>query len=227
METTCDDEASVRSDSATGDGGDAVCGHGDGPAIVPRTAAVSADIEALSERIRRAMECPVCLLVAWELLCLCPNGHAVCGDCLTQIWHRDAARHSCPLCRAPLVPTPDAQVTAAKMTEVAANVMVSCAHRPHGCPELHALRDVTKHEAQCPHAPDVRCLVSVCQWMGVYDQLFEHVRHAHNDVAVDTAVIGNARTSTGCPDIAVGPPPPSGAIFLIFKIRHLPVWYSG
>lgn len=183
--------------------------HRDGPVIVPRNAAVSADIEALSDRIRRAMECPVCLLVAWEVLCLCPNGHAVCGDCLTQIWDRDAARHSCPLCRALLAPTPDALVTASKIAEVVSNVMVSCEHRPHGCPELHALRDVAKHEARCLHAPNVRCLVSVCQWIGVYDQIFEHVRHAHNEVAVDTAVIGNAYLLTGCRDIEVRSPNPN------------------
>lgn len=158
------------------------------PIVVPVDATESAEIVALSGRIRRAIECPVCLLLPGDLACLCPNGHAVCGNCLTQVWNRDAMHH-CPLCRAPLAPTQDAQVTASKLEEVVCNVMVSCAHRSLGCPELHAVYDVTGHEAQCSHAPDVRCLVSVCQWIGVYHQLFDHVLHAHNDVALEAEVI--------------------------------------
>lgn len=189
---------------------------GDGPMIVPRDAADSAEIEALSDRVRQAMECPVCWRLDWDLSCLCPNGHVVCGGCLQRVWNRDAARH-CPLCRAQLSPTPDAQVTAAKVAEVVANVMVACAHRPLGCPALCSLYDVAGHEAECAHAPDVRCLVSTCQWIGFYDELFEHVCRVHNDVAVDTAVIGYVclpvRTFTL--QGSDYPTPPASQIFLI------------
>lgn len=164
-----------------------------GPKTVPLDSAASGEIVALSNRIRRAMECPVCLLLAWNMSCLCPNGHAVCGACLEQLWNRDTGC-SCPLCRAPMEITPDAQVTAVKLAQVVANAMVPCAHRSYGCPKLLALYDVAHHEDQCPHAPHVRCMVSVCQWIGVYDQLFEHVRCTHHDVAIETTVNGTDTT---------------------------------
>lgn len=154
----------------------------------PADSADTAEIVALSERIRRAVECPVCLLLLRDVVCLCPNGHALCGDCSRQMWNSGIERN-CPLCRAALAPSPNARVTAAKVTELLAALTVSCVHRSHGCLELVAMQDVAGHEARCPHAPEVPCLVAECQWIGAYEKLFQHVCHEHNGGAYVTAVI--------------------------------------
>lgn len=155
---------------------------------VPADAAESTAVVALSECIRRAVECPVCLVPLRDVACLCPNGHALCGDCAQHLWTRGIAR-ICPLCRALLEPSPDARVTAAKVAELLAVLMVSCVHRPHGCAQLVPVWDTARHEAECEHAPDVPCLVTACQWLATYDRLFEHVFRDHNDVAFVTVVI--------------------------------------
>jgi len=83
------------------------------------------------------------------------------------------------MCRSPMEPTVDVNATAVKMNEVIDLVRLACAHRSLGCDQLLRVHEASVHEAECPHAPDIRCLVSVCQWTGVYDGLFNHVCRAH------------------------------------------------
>lgn len=155
-------------------------------------AAAEQEIVTLSERIRREWECPVCLQIAPVMLCNCPNGHAMCGNCMVHFRNGDEYK-KCPLCRSPMSETPKAMVVSVKMAEVMARVKVACTYRQHGCTELVVLCRVTLHEEVCPFKPGIPCLVPVCQWMGDYDQLFNHVNTEHPGVAVVSTVICGVR----------------------------------
>lgn len=151
-------------------------------------AALSAQIETISDRIRRALECPVCLQVATNMMCFCPNGHVVCEPCLARLWSNTVHNH-CPMCRSLLMPTSDTSATADKLSEVFNLVRVTCTNRRFGCAELPIVRALDEHETACPYKPNLQCHVSVCQWTGVYDQLLDHVRQMHSgDVLVDQSV---------------------------------------
>lgn len=152
------------------------------------TAAVSAEIEAITDQIRRALECPICLLLVANMSCFCPNGHAVCDICLDQLWNRNVERN-CPMCRSPMAATVDVSATAVKLAEAMMLVKVACAHRPYGCTELLPVNEVIGHESVCVHVPDVRCLVTACQWVGIHEQLFDHVRRVHPHVGIQSSVI--------------------------------------
>lgn len=144
-------------------------------------------IVTLSDRIRRALECPVCLQLATCLLCNCPNGHAICGTCMAHFKDGDEFAR-CPVCRSPMENTPDAAAGTRKMNAIVARTRVACAHRQHGCVQLVPVCRVSYHEVECSQRPNVRCLVSTCRWLGVHDQLFDHVKSMHPGVAVDSAV---------------------------------------
>lgn len=142
---------------------------------------------ASSDRIRQAWECPVCLELASVMLCRCPNGHAQCDSCTAKL--RDGDEFvCCPICRSPMADTQDARDRTAKMAEDMARAKVACAHRRYGCAQIVAVIRAPDHEAECSFKPDAHCLVSLCQWMGVYDQLFNHVNSAHTKFAVVSEV---------------------------------------
>ncbi|VVC38922.1 TRAF-like,Seven-in-absentia protein, TRAF-like domain,Zinc finger, RING/FYVE/PHD-type,Zinc finger, RING- [Cinara cedri] len=150
------------------------------------TAETWAQIEAISDQVRRALECPVCLTLATVMASLCANGHAVCHTCVVKLWSRDTTQH-CPMCRSPMDLRASTAMTV-KLTEFTERVRLACDYRRFGCHRLYFVRDILEHERVCAYKPNVECLASTCQWLGTYDQLQEHVLHAHADVFVEATV---------------------------------------
>lgn len=156
-------------------------------------AATAAEIVAISERVRNAMECPICLMLIMEPTCRCPNGHVICYSCLNKLRSMENAER-CPMCRSPMALGPHVSCTAAKLTEITAWLKVACTYRPYGCEALVPLIAVADHESSCVYMPDVQCLVSTCQWEGLLDGLFDHVSRMHPASAVRSEVSHRART---------------------------------
>lgn len=124
------------------------------------TADAWTEIEAISEQVRRALQCPICVMLAPDMVCLCPNGHTVCHSCAMELWNRNLIFH-CPVCRSPMLTDLMASsVTAVKVAEVTAMVRLACAYRQFGCNELYLVRDVTEHELVCAYKPNVWYLTS-------------------------------------------------------------------
>lgn len=146
---------------------------------------ISAEIESITGQIRRALECPICLILVSNMSCFCPNGHAVCDVCFVRMWNINAV-NNCPICRSQMT---EVSAMAMKLAEAITLVKVACAHRPYGCMQLIAVFDVNEHEAECVYMPNVRCLMSTCQWIGNYEQLFEHVCHTHPKNCIDSITV--------------------------------------
>jgi len=114
--------------------------------------------------------------------------------------HADAAEHEQhPRKSLPAVPDIDVAIVEhvgyGRQTDRVV-VKVKCSNWQHGCTELIPVRYVSDHESECPHVPTVSCQVTGCQWLGVYEQLYEHVSNSHPRVAaVRTAVNNIIKTS--------------------------------
>lgn len=145
------------------------------------------EVQEISDDIRRAIECPVCLLLSPNLTCICPNGHHTCISCVDQLFNNNPL-HGCPLCRSPLINTVEVSPTELKLAEWMSVVRVACAHRRFGCDRFITVHETVEHEPQCAHKPDVQCLVSACPWIGVYRQLYNHVSNRHPHVANERPV---------------------------------------
>ncbi|VVC38335.1 TRAF-like,Zinc finger, RING-type,Zinc finger, RING/FYVE/PHD-type,Seven-in-absentia protein, TRAF-like [Cinara cedri] len=156
--------------------------------MVDNTAAAWAEIEAISDNVRRALECPICLQLAPNMTCPCPNGHPMCHTCADMMSNQNVMQ-KCPMCRSPIFGNDGtlAFVTAIKFDQIKASLRMACAHRRYGCNELTAIPDMIDHEQFCRYKPTVYCKVSGCQWLGVHDQLFGHVLDVHPAVVIDTA----------------------------------------
>ncbi|KAE9535244.1 hypothetical protein AGLY_007977 [Aphis glycines] len=145
------------------------------------------EIETISRQIRRALECPICLTLMSVISCYCPNGHAVCEPCMLTLLNMNSARENpCPLCRTLMFQSSGTSAMIVKLTELSTLVKVKCSNWQHGCTELIPVRYVSDHESECPHVPTVRCQVTMCQWLGMYEQLFEHVSSSHPGITVRT-----------------------------------------
>jgi len=83
---------------------------------------------------------------------------------------------------------PPPPTTVRKLFEIMSVTRVACAYRPQGCPELAYVSLVSVHEAMCPYASQVRCMVSMCRWMGAYHDAFRHVAVEHQFSAYDVLV---------------------------------------
>ncbi|XP_026807561.1 E3 ubiquitin-protein ligase SINA-like 10, partial [Rhopalosiphum maidis] len=148
----------------------------------------SDEIVTISRLIRRALECPICLTLMSVISCYCPNGHAVCESCMLTLLNMSSSQERpCPLCRALMVQSLITSATVDKLTELSRQVKVKCSNWFHGCTRLVPVRYMNKHESRCLYVPSVPCRVTVCQWLGIYEQLYEHVSSSHPGVAVQTS----------------------------------------
>jgi len=75
-----------------------------------------------------------------------------------------------------------------KLAEVTTLVKVACSNWSFGCPDMVPVRYVNEHESVCRYVPDVPCLVHMCQWVGMYEQLHEHMSNLHPGVTVESSV---------------------------------------
>ncbi|CAI6372239.1 unnamed protein product [Macrosiphum euphorbiae] len=167
------------------------------PSVVSAAAAASTlplepettEIVAISLQIRRALECPICLTMMSVMSCFCPNGHAICQTCMLTLLNTSAlvASTLCPLCRTLMVQSLSMSAMVMKLAEATPLVKVACSNWSFGCPDLVPVRHVNEHESACRYVPDVPCLVHVCQWVGMYEQLYEHVSNVHPDVTVESS----------------------------------------
>ncbi|XP_050431145.1 uncharacterized protein LOC126839780 [Adelges cooleyi] len=139
--------------------------------------AEEAATETVTELIRRALECPVCLQLACRIRCCCFRGHTVCDLCFDRLL--DLHEPTCPMCRSPISATRSTAAVETALANIVRGIKTSCSYRPLGCRQLVAIPDVNAHEASCPNAPDAKCYVSTCQWTGTHDQIYEHVSSDH------------------------------------------------
>lgn len=146
------------------------------------------EIVAISLQIRRALECPICLTLMSVMSCFCPNGHAMCQSCMLTLLNASTTNTLCPLCRTSMVQSASMSAMVIKLAEATPLVKVACSNWAFGCPDLVPVRHVNEHESVCRYVPDVPCLVAVCQWVGMYEQLYEHVFNVHPGVAVESSV---------------------------------------
>uniref|UniRef100_A0A2S2PUF7 E3 ubiquitin-protein ligase n=1 Tax=Schizaphis graminum TaxID=13262 RepID=A0A2S2PUF7_SCHGA len=148
----------------------------------------SDEIVTISQNIRRALECPICLTLMSVISCYCPNGHAVCESCMLTLLNMSSAQERCcPFCRALMVQSLFTSAMVDKLNELCHQVKVKCSNWSRGCTELVPVRYVNEHESRCLYMPNVPCQVTVCQWLGIYEQLYEHVSSSHPGVAVQTS----------------------------------------
>lgn len=155
------------------------------------------EIEDISDQIRRALECPVCLMVSPNMRSICTNKHAVCPSCEFELWNRNVIHPCCPLCRSPLVAYCDVPcVMAVKVAEVSVSVRLACTYRKFGCNLLYFVRDIIEHERVCEYKPNTRCLEPTCRWLGTYGQLHEHVGRVHPHAYIETTVISQNNVET-------------------------------
>jgi len=159
----------------------------------------------MSDVVREALRCPVCLELAAAVSSCCTNGHWTCDECthtMSRMSPAGGPPPPCPVCRAPPARRGPAWTAAVqgpppaairKLVEFASSVRVACAHRRHGCTELVRVQVAHEHELHCPHAPLVRCMVARCYWSGAYDEAFQHVSADHPCSAYDVKVTTAAR----------------------------------
>ncbi|CAI6353772.1 unnamed protein product [Macrosiphum euphorbiae] len=161
------------------------------PSVVSAAASIlpleTTEIMAISLQIRRALECPICLTMMSEMSCFCPNGHAMCQSCTMTLLNTSTTDTLCPLCRTSMVQSESMSAMVIKLAEATPLVKVACSNRSFGCPDLVPVRYVNEHESVCRYLPDVPCLVPVCQWVGMYEQLYEHVFNVHPGVTVESS----------------------------------------
>ncbi|XP_003241456.1 E3 ubiquitin-protein ligase SINA-like 7 [Acyrthosiphon pisum] len=145
------------------------------------------EIVAISLKIRRALDCPICLTTMSIMSCFCPNGHAICQSCMLTLLNTSTTHALCPLCRTSMVQSESMSAMVIKLAETTSAVKVACSNWSFGCPDLVPVRYVNEHESVCRYVPDVPCLVHVCQWVGMYEQLYEHVSNMHPGVTVESS----------------------------------------
>lgn len=204
-----------------GDGGDGGGGGGNVTDAARTEAAAAAaavakadaeherDIRQLSDGIRRAFECPVCMDMCGTVSTCCDNGHCTCNDCtytmIRMLGPGSTAAPKCPVCRSPVsrpawTPTaaqpPFAHPTVRLVLRLMAATKVACVYRANGCPDLLLIKQAADHEARCPHASQVRCMVAFCNWSGTYGNLFKHVSSEHHFSAYDVTVTTAAAAAT-------------------------------
>ncbi|KAL5238556.1 hypothetical protein ACI65C_005966 [Semiaphis heraclei] len=152
----------------------------------------TAEIATLSEQINRALECPICLKLMSVMSCFCPNGHALCRKCMLTISSTGGGTNDmsvlCPLCRTSMVNLSSISAMTIKLSQLTAFVRVACPHQPFGCPVMVPVQLFHEHQSVCMYVPDVSCQVAVCQWVGMYEQLYEHVHKTHPGFALQTPV---------------------------------------
>lgn len=201
----------------SGDGGGGDCGNVTDAARAEAAAKAVAeqekDIRQLSDGIRRAFECPVCMDMCGTVSTCCDNGHCTCNDCaytmIRMLGPGSLAAPKCPVCRSRVSRpawTPTAaqplftQPTVRLVLRLMAVTKVACVYRPNGCPDLLLVKQAADHEARCPHASQVRCMVAFCNWSGTYGSMFKHVSSEHHfsayDVTVTTAAAAAAVNAT-------------------------------
>lgn len=149
------------------------------------------EVVTLSEQISCALECPICLNLMSVMSCFCPNGHALCQPCMLMLLNTRGTSNTdvqCPLCRTLMVHLSSSSAMIVKLSQLSAFVKVACPHQSFGCPELVPVQLFNEHQSTCRYVPDVPCQVAVCQWVGAYEQLYEHVHNVHPGIALQTPV---------------------------------------
>ena len=120
------------------------------------------EIGKIAVKLRKLVECPVCLLTPREgpVPC-CPNGHLVCATCLEK-W-RGEGRRDCPTCRGAM-----GQGKSRLAFAVAEQVQHECRH--HGCKTMLPLDQIEDHERGCdwrlivcPSWPTCRARIPLCR----------------------------------------------------------------
>lgn len=173
------------------------------------------DVQRISDSVRRALECPVCMGLLDVMSMCCDNGHGTCDKCSNTMNRlHPLTPPKCPLCRSPAtcwdVSLPAGRGSrlpaavrasmmpplARKLHEFMSFIKVTCAYRQNGCPDMVYVSPAAVHEALCPYAPRVRCMVPYCQWSGAYRHAFQHVNADHQFSAYDVLVTYNIITIT-------------------------------
>jgi len=122
--------------------------------------AMTCKYEALVQKLRDKVWCPVCFKVPRSApVPVCPNGHVVCSSCEWQV---------CPICRRAM----EGGRSLLALT-VVENIEHECGHE--GCSTTLPLPALPQHEAECERRP-VKCPSLDCGAVVSLAGLLTHVR---------------------------------------------------
>ncbi|XP_049800830.1 E3 ubiquitin-protein ligase SIAH1B-like [Schistocerca nitens] len=124
------------------------------------------DTSKLERHLQTVLECPVCYEYMASPIFMCPNGHNLCGSCLTK------CNELCPTC--------DMRIDSRRnlaLEQLSVTSLYPCSYSNRGCPQKLPAHVKLSHEAGCAYRP-LACPL-VCGWRGRRDQLLSHVTMAH------------------------------------------------
>jgi E3 ubiquitin-protein ligase SIAH1 len=128
---------------------------------------------SIQESLWGMLECPICLEIMCGSIFQCMNGHAVCESC------QGVVQKNCPTCREPFPAKKNRNLA---LEQLAANVLVPCAHSAGGCKcKFECESSMDLHKGECPFRP-MPCVRKNCEWKGPIHRLADHLvdQHAHS-----------------------------------------------
>ncbi|KAJ4706978.1 E3 ubiquitin-protein ligase [Melia azedarach] len=123
---------------------------------------------------QEVFECGICYEALRIPVYQCRNGHIACDSCRIKLIGR-----KCPTCRQFFFICRNRAIE--KVIEL---LQVKCNYAPYGCQETMAYSKKHQHEKTCQHSPCF-CPCLGCNFAGLSDQLYQHLRTDHNGSLVD------------------------------------------
>lgn len=143
-------------------------------------------------RLRRLLECPVCLDV--KLNCNyynCKQGHKVCQNCFRNL---ETMPKECPTCRGKYDhPMPRRNLDVEQMiTEC--DLDFPCPNSKSGCLLMLKRQELDSHAAECLHRT-VICPLSTCKKSILVSNMAEHTKAEHNSYIMKNRFVNNVLDS--------------------------------
>jgi len=132
---------------------------------------------ALDEDLLKDLECPVCMEYMVPPIKICTNGHNICSKCKESVI-------CCPTCRGSFSETRNVA-----LENIARRQKYPCANRQGGCLDLFSIEHIAEHHAVCVYGK-IKCPKPwECSWIGLKNDLKEHVKSAHPNAFVEDSVL--------------------------------------
>jgi len=123
---------------------------------------------------KEALTCGVCLELIRPPIQQCPEGHAICDGCFSQLPAIANGGRRCPTCRAVYPGKRIRNLIADRMAEL---LSYPCIHAKHGCKEILPPSGLDVHIETCSFDPDrMRCPAIGCLWVGLAKEFKGHLR---------------------------------------------------
>jgi len=124
----------------------------------------------LNEKMLKAMECPVCLMLPRQApVYQCENGHCVCSSCKTNL-------AQCPTCRKALGCENRNRI----FEELLMSMTHVCKFANHGCTFSENIAPLAIHEQDCQYRV-VSCPYFGCKLLVSMAKLLEHIKTDHKE----------------------------------------------